>query len=80
MDEKKILREFYKNKKEFNLYEYYSLLINVATFYLLFCKIIFNVCTSKKNKTLPINIDLWTKLDTASAILTIITIRLIVMS
>ncbi len=56
------------------------MIINAATFYLLFCKIIFNLCTRKKNKTLPINIDLWTKLDTFSAIFTITTIRLIVMS
>lgn len=76
----KILRGFYKNKKKFDSYEIYSLLINCATFYLLLCKIIFNLCIRKKNKTLPISFDIWTKIDTVSGIFTVVTMRLIVMS
>ena len=76
----KILRGFYKHKKEFDSFEIYSILINCATFYLLLCKIIFNLCTRKKNKTLPISFDIWTKIDTVSAICTVVTMRFIVMS
>lgn len=66
-------------KMQFDAWEKFTVIINGSALYFLLCKIVFNIC-KKKNRTLPINYDVWTQIDICSALFSIMTFRLISMT